>query len=161
MSNPGFFNPTFRSRRFGHRHLTAGAIVKIGLATLLGPAAIMLAIGLPFLLLGAQLEIPAFQAVGSFAGLAFMALFAGIYAVPLALLLGAWAMRLGVAGWGAALLAAFFLPLGIGLIYQLLDPTAAAIGAMLILSPIVALHAIVLWCATRWIAPDALLEPAR
>ncbi len=158
MSKARFFTPAFRSRRFGHRHLTARALVKIGLTALLGPAAIMLAVGLPFLLLGAQTEIPAFQVIGSFSGLAVLAPFVGIYAVPAALLLGAWAMRLGFAGWAVALLASVFLPLAIGLIYQLLDPTAAAIGAMLILSPIVALHALVLWCATRWIAPDTLLE---
>ncbi|MEX3014591.1 hypothetical protein [Gymnodinialimonas hymeniacidonis] len=135
--------------------------MKISLITLLGPAAVMLALGLPFLLLSAQLENPALQVLGSFAGLAVMAPFVGLYAVPLALLIGAWAMRIGLAGRGVALLASVILPLGIGVIYQLLDPTAAAIGAMLILSPVVALHAMALWCATRWIAPDTLIAPAR
>jgi hypothetical protein len=45
----------------------------------------------------------------------------------------------------------------IGALYQLMDPTAAAIGSMLVLTPFVVIHAIILWMATRLIAPESLL----
>lgn len=81
-------------------------------------------------------------------------------AVPLGLLLGAWTMRYGIAGWATALATAFFAPLAlaIGLAYQLLDPTAAAIGTMLVLTLSVVILAGVMWAATRLICPQALLD---
>ena len=154
-----FFSPAFRSRRFGHRHLRASHVIKIGLATLIGPAAILMLVGLPFLLIGVQTDNAVLLAIGSTTGLAVMSPFFGIFAVPIALLSGAWAMRFGVAGWGIALLASCCLPVGIGALFQWFDPTTTAIRAMLLLTPIVVLHAAVLWCATRWICPDALQAP--
>lgn len=152
-----FFSPVFRSRRFGHRQLRASHVIKIGFVTLLGPAVVVILICLPLLLLGTRSDNEVWMVIGSFAGLAVMSPFVGIYAVPIALLLGAWAMRFGMAGWGIAVLVAALLPIGLGVIFQLLDPTSAAIGAMLILAPVVMLHGVILWCATRWICPDALL----
>lgn len=154
-----FFSPAFRSRRFGYRQLRALHILKIGLITLVAPAAVMAVIGLPFLVLGSYTNNETLLALGSFTGLAVMSPFIGIYAVPVALLLGAWAMRFGIAGWGVAVLVTGLFPTAIGILFQLLDPTAAAVGAMLILTPVVVLHGVVLWCATRWICPDALLSP--
>ena len=80
----------------------------------------------------------------------------GMLAVPLALLLGAWAMRFGVAGWVVAIATSLVMPGAIGAVYQALDPTSAAIGSMLLLTPVVTVHAVLLWIATRWLAPDAL-----
>lgn len=154
-----FFSPAFRSRRFGHRQLRASHILKIGLITLLGPAVVMVLICLPFLLAGTRSENEVWMTIGSFIGLAAMSPFVGIYAVPIALLLGAWAMRFGMAGWGVVVLVTGLLPTALGVIFQLLDPTAAAVGAMLILTPIVMLHGAIMWCATRWICPDALRTP--
>lgn len=132
----------------------------IGLITWLGPAALILLLGLPFLVTGVQSDNPAWLAISSMTGLVVLSPFVGIFAVPAALLLGVWAMRLGIAGWGSALVASVFLPFALGAFYMLLDPTAAAVVAVLILAPIVMLHAAFLWCATRWICPDALLPKA-
>jgi hypothetical protein len=158
MSKRSFFSPTFRSRRFGHRQLTAGAIVKIGLVTWLAPALVGLVLMLPFLLTGATPESVIAEGVLSLAGLLAISPMVGIFAVPFALLFGAWFMRFGLAGWVMPLLVTMFGPLVVGLLYQALDPTAAAVGAMLLLSPIIILHAVALWVATRLFCPAALIE---
>ncbi len=158
MSKHPFFSPAFRSRRFGHRHLTAGAIVKIGIVTWLGPAIIGLVLILPFLMTGAEPEAAIAQVILSMGGLLVLAPMVGFFAVPIALLAGAWFMRFGLAGWTVPLLVTLFGPVILGLLYQALDPTAAAIGAMLLLSPIIILHAVALWIATRLFCPAALLE---
>lgn len=154
-----FFTPRFRSRRFGHRQLRAGKVLLIGLITLLGPAALLILLGLPFLVVGTQSDNPVWAGIGTVAGLGVLSPFIGIYAVPFAMLFGAWAMRFGVAGWASALVVSALLPPALGAIYQVLDPTAAAFAPMVLLTPIVMLHAAFLWCATRWLCPDALLLP--
>lgn len=152
-----FFSPRFRSRLFGHRNLRDSKIILIGLITWLGPAALILLLGLPFLVAGVFNDNTIWQAITSMTGLVVLSPFFGIFAVPVALLLGAWAMRFGIAGWVSAFVASAMLPTALGVMYQVLDPTAAAIVPMLILTPIVMLHAAFLWCATRWLCPDALL----
>lgn len=151
-------SPALRSRPFGHRQLRAGQVIGIGLITWLGPAglgALLVALTVPF----APAQNPGllFEIIGGIGGLLVFAPIYGIMAVPLALLLGGWAMRFGVAGWAVALGTAAVLPAVIGGLYQLMDPTAAAIGSMLVLTPFVLIHAIILWLATRLIAPQALL----
>lgn len=158
MSKHPFLSPAFRSRRFGHRYLTAGAIVKIGIVTWLAPAMIGLVLLLPFLLTFDTPENGIAQAALSLAGLLAISPMVGLFAVPIALLLGAWFMRFGLAGWTVPLLVTMFGPVLLGLLYQALDPTAAAVGAMLLLSPIIILHAVALWIATRLFCPAALIE---
>jgi hypothetical protein len=153
-----FLSPRLRSRPFGHRHLTAGSIVSIGLITWIVPPILMIVLGLPFIFIGEAVGNQNLQGIGVISGLGIAALGVGIFAVPVALLLGAWFLRFGYAGWGAALAAGCVLPTGFGVIFQILDPTTAAIGPMLLFTPIVLLHAAVLWAATRHFCPAALLE---
>lgn len=158
MTKRTFFSPAFRSRRFGHRYLSASGIVWVGLSTIIVPPILLIALGLPFYFVGTAFENETVQAFSAFMGLGFVAPFVSIFATPFALLLGAWAMRFGYAGWAVALLAGFLLPIMIGALSQALDPSTQAIGAMVLLSPIVLLHAAVLWVATRLFCPSALQE---
>lgn len=153
------WHPALRSRRFGHRHLRAGHVVKIGILTLLVPAIVG---GLIIVWAAPWYDVNDFDTpwavVSAAGGLLLLAPLYGIMLVPLGLLLGAWAMRFGVAGWVSALLATSVLPVAIGAVYQWMDPTTEAVGAMAILAPVAMVHAIVMWISTRLIAPEALLE---
>ncbi len=154
---PPILSPTFRSRKFGHRELRARQIIAIALITWLVPPLL----GVVSVFLGSLLDqgdpqgvLLGILAMGS---LLLFAPFYGLMAVPLALLLGAWAMQFGFAGWTVAVGTSAVLPVLIGALYQALDPTAAAMGAMLVLTPLVVIHAVILWLATRLIAPQSLL----
>lgn len=103
--------------------------------------------------------VAALDMVLVYSGMMVLAPFVGIITVPLALIVGMQALRLGWAGWAMALGVSVLGPIAIGALYQVFDPTAAAVGAMLALSPVFVVHGLVLWVATRLIRPEALLLP--
>lgn len=156
-----FFSPIFRSRRFGHRLLAAQKVVLIGVITWLAPTLIG---GLIFALALYGYEPNNFDnpwtVVSTIGGMMLLAPLAGIMLVPLALLVGAWAMRFGVAGWATALIVAFLAPLGIGFLMQWSDPTSGAIDAMFVFVPVSLVHGAIMWIATRWLCPEALIAPS-
>lgn len=154
-----FFTPVFRSRSFGHRFLTADIVVKVGLVTWLAPALVglvLLGITVP-LAPAMDFDSPWFLLTVLPATLLMSPIY-GLLLVPLGLLIGGWAMRFGVAGWGMAALASFGLPLMIEGVRYLANPTGDDIGATLIFIPVVFLHAVMMWVATRFWCPRALLE---
>lgn len=159
--NDAFFCPAFRSRRFGHRQLTAGVIVKIGLFTWIVPALFgFLGVGLIALLAPmADFDSP-MAIIGIATGLLLFAPIYGVMLVPLGLLIGAWAMRFGIAGWASAVVFAVLLPLVFGAFFQWLDPTTQAFGAGIMMAPVMLVHAMAMWIATRYWCPEALLNPA-
>lgn len=155
---PSFFAPALRSRPFGHRYLTGRVVALVALSTWLAPAALGILLILPALL------IPTLQdADGPLAMIAVsgsLLLFAPVYGVvlvPVGLLLGAWAMRFGLAGWAIALGTSICLPLAIGAVFQWADPTTDAHGAFLVMTPVAVVHAAIMWCTTRYLCPEALL----
>lgn len=154
------FTPFFRSRPFGHRHLHAGAIIKVGLITWLMPslvgALIIAATAVGFE--ASNFDNP-WTIMATVGGIMLLAPLYGIFLVPVGLLLGAWAMRFGLAGWGVALLASVCLPMAVGWSLSLGDPMAETWTAGLVFIPIVAVHAAAMWGATRWLCPQALLQP--
>jgi hypothetical protein len=153
------FAPTLRSRPFGHRHLRAGQIVLIGLATWLLPAL------LGGVLVVAGTLLPGSEGPGDsvgeiIMGLGGLLLFAplyGIMAVPAALIVGTIALRVGYAGWSIAL----GLPLLVAALLCVLilasGSPASELIVVWVLGGIVLIHALTLWVSTRLIAPDALL----
>lgn len=152
-----FFAPTFRSRRYGHRMLSAGVIVKVGLFTWLTPAlvgALCLAITVPFAP-ATDFDSP-WSFIGAMAGFLLFSPIYGIMLVPLGLLVGAWAMRFGVAGWASAVCFALGIPLGFGALFQLVNPSTEGLGMGLIMAPVVLVHALAMWIATRYVCPQAL-----
>lgn len=154
-----FFTPIFRSRRFGHRQLTARVVILVGLFTWLAPAllGLMLVILFSAVMPTHDFDSPLAVIVGAGALLIFAPVY-GVVLVPLGLLVGAWAMRFGIAGWGMAALVSVALPLGIGALVQWADATSAALGALIVLTPPVFFHAFAMWCATRYLCPDALFD---
>ena len=151
-----FFSPVFRSRQNGHRYLTAREVIGIGVITWLAPMALGIALIVVSFAIGGSdpgAFLSGVQVIGS---LLLFAPFVGVIAVPFALLIGSWVMRIGWAGSGTAFLTSLFLPGILGGILPVFDPTSAAIGAMLALTPAVVFHAIVLWSATKMLCPLAL-----
>lgn len=155
-----FFSPTFRSRPFGHRLLTSRIVVLVGLFTWLTPALF----GLLMVLISAVLLPPtdydspwfALSAIGGF--LIFAPIY-GIVLVPLGLLIGAWAMRFGVAGWASMVTACIALAVVFAGLFQWLIPENQSFDGLVLFLPIVLVHAIAMWIATRYLCPQALHFP--
>ncbi|PWK60701.1 hypothetical protein [Roseicyclus mahoneyensis] len=156
-----FFTPLFRSRRDGDRLLGGGQIVLIGLITWLAPALVGGSMILLITVLGMTTSPePVAGVIGAYGGMLVLAPFVGIFVVPAALVVGMWALRLGVAGWASALIAGTGVPLAVAGLIDWSDQTAAAVMAVIALTPVIVLHVLVLWSATRWLCPDALIPPA-
>lgn len=153
------FTPALRSRPFGHRQLRAGHIVKIGLITWLAPSLIG---GLIIAATAVGFEPNNFDnpwtILATIGGIMLLAPLYGIFFVPLGLLLGAWAMRFGLAGWGVALLASVGLPMAVGLYFAMGDPSLEGWTAGFVFTPIVVVHAAAMWISTRLICPEALVN---
>ena len=129
--------------------------------TALGPAMagmVIAAISWPLLGLG---ESSFLEVISVAAGMLALAPLVAIYTLPLAVLVGAWAPRLGYAGWGVALSAGLCAPTLLGGLFQVLEPTTGSIGVGLLLTPFVLVHALVMWVATRWLCPETLLDPGQ
>ncbi|ABD56074.1 hypothetical protein [Jannaschia sp. CCS1] len=154
------FTPALRSRPYGHRYLRAGRVVLIALVTLLVPSLLGLAIiaGASFRYVASDFDNP-WTVISTIGGILLLAPVYGIFLVPFGLLLGAWAMRWGLAGWVYALGTAVALPMGIGALFGASDPTLEAWQAGVVLVPVTISHAAVMWMATRLLCPDALLDP--
>lgn len=154
-----FFSPTFRSRRFGHRLLSAGVITKVGLFTWIVPALIgALGLGLSVLMAPlADFDSP-WAIIGAAFGFLLFSPIYGVLLVPLGLLIGAWAMRFGIAGWASAVGFSVLAPLGFGALFQWLDPSVEHLGIGAIMVPVVLIHAMAMWIATRHLCPQALFQ---
>lgn len=153
-----FFTPALRTRRYGHRLLTARVVALVGLFTWLAPVVVGgILVGVSAILmpnLNGEAPWVVFPVAG---GLMMLAPLYGIILVPLGLLLGAWAMRFGWAGWGIAAVASVALPLVIEAVRYWANPTGEDIGALLIMIPVVVVHAAMMWIATRYLCPESLL----
>lgn len=155
-----FFTPTFRSRRYGDRFLKARDVFLVGLVTWLTPALVgVLFLGVTVLLPPtADFDSP-WAIVGIAAGFLLFSPIYGVVLVPLGLLLGAWAMRLGYAGWTSAVGSAILIPVGGGALFYLINPQTEGIGIGLIIAPVVLVHALAMWSATRYFCPKSLMDP--
>ncbi len=103
-----------------------------------------------------------FDSPWAIVGVAFgFLLFAPIYGVLLApsgLLIGAWAVRFGIARWAASLLASTVLPAVIIGIYKLMVPEAFVFGVIAIVCPVMLVHAMAMWIVTRHLCLQALYQ---
>lgn len=157
----GLLRPHWRTAPLGHRHFTLLRVAGVFAITWLAPALIGgvwigIFFGLSHVVLPAQ---EALESIGTVGSLLLLSPLVSFYILPFALLAAGWAMRLG---WGGSLVAALgglVLPGLLGMLYQLWDPTAAAIGAMLVLTPVVFVHAMVLWLTCRMLVPEAFAGP--
>lgn len=156
-----FWHPIFRSRRFGHRRLRGNNVIAIGFLTVLMPPIFAAAILLPIALIldwgRWTFEISNASFLGEFAILVAYSPFVSFIAVPIALLLGAFALRIGFAGWGVALCTALMRSalLGFGAMRGVWSSDSVTATSMLAM--ISNFHAAAMWIATRRICPDALL----
>lgn len=154
-----FFSPTFRSRRFGHRLLTARVVMLVGLFTWLTPALVgIIALAVFSVVLPVHDFDSPWAVVGATSGLLIFAPVYGVILVPFGLLIGAWAMQFGIAGWASALVACFVIPLAIGGLFQWVDPTGQALGALALMIPVTLVHASAMWIATRYLCPQSLMD---
>ena len=153
----GVFRPYWRTLRNGHRHFNLGRLAGVFAIAWLVPGLIGavltgLLLGLSHLIAAAENALAPFGALGS---LLLLSPLASFYVLPFALLTTGWAMRLGWGGSGVAALGGLVLPVAFGAAYQALEPTAAAVGAMAVLTPLVLVHAVILWLACRFLVPEA------
>lgn len=157
-------SPAWRSAKAGQLALGTRQIVGIGAITLILPPMV----GVMGLLIGRMFGqdmpagdvSPAVDVALAFSALLAVSIFYGIVLVPAGLLIGALAMRVGFAGWIVAIGLSLVLPLGLGGLVRLSDPTSSAFGIMSIISPISGFYGLTMWVATRLICPRALLGGA-
>lgn len=150
----------FRTLKGADQLLRFSDFAFVGLMTWLVPAVFgaLIALGATLWQSTSQNYSDGAAVIGMIGGLLLMAPLVTIFIVPVSLLVGAWARRLGWAGWGMAALIAAFGPIPIVALYASAEPDplrTLAVYSGAIAVPAL-LHAAVMWSALRWKRPDVL-----